>query len=680
MSSGRRPRGRLKKDARTAPAQNLRPVEAVEEVQSPPVTGGEREARSLTIPRPPRGRRSTVPPDRGPAQLTSRLLLGSKRHDARDCRASDGGRGGSILKQPVRVLTDGCARPTHFSMEGQKVQERMSCQQVLRGSEEPEARVIYINDPLKNIFCRNSISTTKYSLLSFLPRFLCLQFTKPANAFFLVIAILEQIPDVSPTGKYTTLLPLMIILIISGIKEIVEDYKRHMADKIVNEKNIIVLRQNSWRVITWKEVNVGDIVKALNREFLPADLVLISSSEPQSMCYIATSNLDGETNLKIRQALPETAEMKTEKQLLKLAGRIECEGPNCHFDSFIGTLCLRDRSSVPIGPDQVLLRATQLINTQWIIGIVVYTGSETKFMQNSAKSPLKKSNIEKVTNVQIPILFLLLVAMVVVSCVGAVLWNRSYGADIWYMWKVPMKGLATQQMINQNCEDLGNLLGKENDLALIIGGETLKYALHSEVNKKFLNLALSCRAVLCCRLSPLQKAEIVGVVKTHVHATTLAIGDGANDVGMIQTAHVGVGIIGSEGTQATNNSDYAIAQFSYLEKLLLVHGTWNYFRVTKCILYCFYKNVVLYVIELWFAFVNGFSGQIIFERWYISLYNVLFTSLPALTLGIFEQCCSQRSLLKYPQLYTISQTGEIFNTKMGMRFLKQNKLRSLRKN
>ncbi|XP_031408315.1 phospholipid-transporting ATPase IB-like [Meleagris gallopavo] len=98
------------------------------------------------------------------------------------------------------------------------------------------------------------------------------------------------------------------------------------------------------------------------------------------------------------------------------------------------------------------------------------------------------------------------------------------------------------------------------------------------------------------------------MVKKHVNAITLAIGDGANDVGMIQTAHVGVGISGNEGMQATNCSDYAIAQFSYLEKLLLVHGAWSYNRVTKCILYCFYKNVVLYIIEVGVTKGMGFEG------------------------------------------------------------------------
>ncbi|KAJ8375396.1 hypothetical protein SKAU_G00059760 [Synaphobranchus kaupii] len=103
------------------------------------------------------------------------------------------------------------------------------------------------------------------------------------------------------------------------------------------------------------------------------------------------------------------------------------------------------------------------------------------------------------------------------------------------------------------------------------------------------------------------------MVKKHVKAITLAIGDGANDVGMIQTAHVGVGISGNEGMQATNSSDYSIAQFSYLEKLLLVHGAWSYNRVTKCILYCFYKNVVLYIIE---QAGEDCCGNLISKQWY----------------------------------------------------------------
>ncbi|XP_048657219.1 phospholipid-transporting ATPase IB-like [Marmota marmota marmota] len=154
-----------------------------------------------------------------------------------------------------------------------------------------------------------------------------------------------------------------------------------MADKVVNSKTTSVFRQNSWHVIKWHEVNVGDIMKTLNEEFLPADMILISSSEPQSMCYVATANLGGETNLKIRQASLEVAGIIKEGQLVNLDGKIECEEPDHQFNNFVGTLYLRGKSPISVGPDQMLLRGTQLKNTQWIIGVVIYTGFETKLMQ-----------------------------------------------------------------------------------------------------------------------------------------------------------------------------------------------------------------------------------------------------------------------------------------------------------
>ncbi|XP_040278383.1 phospholipid-transporting ATPase IB [Bufo bufo] len=908
---------------------------------------------------------------------------------------------------------------------------------------EAAARIILLNQPQTCKFRDNWVSTAKYSVLTFLPRFLYEQIRRAANAFFLFIALLQQIPDVSPTGRYTTLVPLIFILTVAGIKEIIEDYKRHKADNTVNNKRTIVLRGGTWQSVIWREVAVGDITKVTNGQHLPADMIILSSSEPQAMCYIETSNLDGETNLKIRQGLPATSNLHSVDDLVKLNGRIECEGPNRHLYDFTGNLWLDGNSPVAVGPDQILLRGAQIRNTQWVLGIAVYTGHDTKLMQNSTKAPLKRSNVEKVTNVQILVLFCILLVMALVSSVGALLWNRKYEETNWYLgtneaisnnfgynlltfiilynnlipisllvtlevvkftqalfinWDrdmyyaetdtpamartsnlneelgqvkylfsdktgtltcnvmhfkkcsiggntyghfpefererssedfsqlpttsescdfddpklfqniegesptalvikefltllavchtvVPEKeddkiiyqasspdesalvkgarklgytftgrtpdsviidamgteqsfellnvlefssnrkrmsvivrtpsghlrlyckgadnviferlsresqyseqtlnhleqfaseGLrtlciayadleeseykewlkvhneasvvlkdrpqkleecyelieknlmllgataiedqlqggvpetiatlmkaeikiwvltgdkqetainigyscrlvsqtmslilvnedsldATRETLTNHCNNLGDSLGKENDIALIIDGQTLKYALSFEVRQCFLDLALSCKAVICCRVSPLQKSEIVDMVKKHVNAITLAIGDGANDVGMIQTAHVGVGISGNEGMQATNSSDYSIAQFSYLEKLLLVHGAWSYNRVTKCILYCFYKNVVLYIIELWFAFVNGFSGQILFERWCIGLYNVIFTALPPFTLGICERTCSQDSMLKFPQLYKITQNADGFNTRV----------------
>jgi phospholipid-transporting ATPase len=158
---------------------------------------------------------------------------------------------------------------------------------------------------------------------------------------------------------------------------------------------------------------------------------------------------------------------------------------------------------------------------------------------------------------------------------------------------------------------------RKDQTALIIDGKTLKYALSCDLRREFYELCIGCKVVICCRVSPIQKAEIVELISTNTSSVTLAIGDGANDVAMIQKAHVGVGISGVEGLQAACASDYSIAQFRYLKRLLLVHGAWNYGRMCKLILYSFYKNICLYVIELWFAIYSGWSGQILFERWTI---------------------------------------------------------------
>jgi phospholipid-transporting ATPase len=133
----------------------------------------------------------------------------------------------------------------------------------------------------------------------------------------------------------------------------------------------------------------------------------------------------------------------------------------------------------------------------------------------------------------------------------------------------------------------------------------LTYALEKELEKNFLDLACMCKAVICCRVSPLQKALVVKLVKRHKKAILLAIGDGANDVSMIQAAHIGVGISGMEGLQAARSADVAIGQFRYLRKLLLVHGAWSYQRICKVVLYSFYKNITLYMTQFWVGFESS---------------------------------------------------------------------------
>jgi len=907
-------------------------------------------------------------------------------------------------------------------------------------------RIVHINTPhQKPSFQKNYVRTAKYTIITFIPKNLIEQFMRVANLYFLLISGLQQIPGISPTGRWTTLGPLVAVLLFTAIKEAFEDIKRHRQDNEINHRKVEVMRDGNFTPVLWQNVLVGDIVKVVNRTFIPADIVILSTSETQATCYIETANLDGETNLKMRQALPETAEYDSPEKLRELQGQIiKCEHPNERLYQFYGTISLGEKE-YPLEVKQTLLRGAMLRNTKWVIGIAVYTGHETKVMKNANQAPVKRSNVERTTNYQIVFMFCLLLIMSAISAVGYGIWVRTSG-DHWYLsfpenaaantalsfitfvilynnlipislyvsvefvkffqayfinndylmyhtesdtpalartsnlneelgqvqyifsdktgtltcnkmefkrctiagisygrnmepsptvdednnssiysstelaeqpgfWvddrliehmknhqnseiireaftllglchtvipeidkdhpdkimynasspdeaalvkaakyfgyefyarspktvtirvggkereykllnvleftndrkrmsvilqtpegkivlyckgadnmiyerlgpKNPYKditrthldeyaseGLRTlclaytelnpkdyekwntlfqkaanevvdrqqkleevAEMIEKNLfllgasavEDrlqdgvpetiallakagikiwiltgdkqetainIGNsckLLLKEMDLmiinretkeetrmtiedyiaeysdiekdsetlALVIDGYTLQYALQEDIAKRFLKLAVKCKAVICCRVSPGQKAQVVTLVRENLNAISLAIGDGANDVSMIQAAHVGIGISGEEGLQAARASDYAIAQFRFLKRLLLVHGRQSYRRISKVILYSFYRNILLYFVQFWFTFFNGFSGQPMFERWTLAAYNVVFTFFPVIVFGSLDKDVDDKMMDEYPQLYMSGQRKYHFN-------------------
>ncbi|KAH8347307.1 hypothetical protein KR059_008680 [Drosophila kikkawai] len=205
------------------------------------------------------------------------------------------------------------------------------------------------------------------------------------------------------------------------------------------------------------------------------------------------------------------------------------------------------------------------------------------------------------------------------------------------------------------------VVDENTGFALVINGHSLVHCLSPELETKFLDIASQCKAVICCRVTPLQKALVVELIKRAKNAVTLAIGDGANDVSMIKAAHIGVGISGQEGLQAVLSSDYAIAQFRYLERLLLVHGRWSYYRMCKFLRYFFYKNFAFTLCHCWYSLFCGFSAQTVFDPMFISVYNLFYTSLPVLALGVFEQDVSDKNSVEFPRLYTPGLKSELFN-------------------
>ncbi|CAH2351134.1 phospholipid-transporting ATPase Dnf1p [[Candida] railenensis] len=192
----------------------------------------------------------------------------------------------------------------------------------------------------------------------------------------------------------------------------------------------------------------------------------------------------------------------------------------------------------------------------------------------------------------------------------------------------------------------------EDGFGLVIDGDALKVALlDPDTKRKFLLLCKQCKAVLCCRVSPAQKAAVVKLVKDTLDVMTLAIGDGSNDVAMIQAADVGVGIAGEEGRQAVMSSDFAIGQFRFLAKLLLAHGRWSYKRFSEMIPCFFYKNVIFPLALFWYGVYCDCDGTYMFEFTYLTFYNLAFTSLPVIVLGILDQDVDGVVSLLVPQLY-----------------------------
>ena len=291
-------------------------------------------------------------------------------------------------------------------------------------------------------FAGNSISTGKYNVVTFFPKGLYEQFRRVANMYFLSVAIISLFETVSPIKPYTTWTPLALVIGLSLIKEAVEDYKRHVQDRDQNMSPTERFNGISFEKCEWRDLKVGNIVRVVRDQFFPCDLIMLDSALEENSCYVETKNLDGETNLKTKRSVDVDGlkfDRETFAKMCEGQTSVECELPNNSLYTFTGNLTLGpplypgEGKKVSLNPSNILLRGSNLRNTEWVVGIAVYNGHDSKVMMNSTDTPSKRSHLEKQMDVVVITMLIALFAMSTASAIYCSAWIGSHAKNHWYL-------------------------------------------------------------------------------------------------------------------------------------------------------------------------------------------------------------------------------------------------------
>ncbi|XP_074588243.1 phospholipid-transporting ATPase 1-like [Curcuma longa] len=327
----------------------------------------------------------------------------------------------------VEIMERSRSRPMASYPSKRSDSEKVGSQ---REIDDEEARFVYINDPERsNLAVRlpgNAIKTTKYSILTFLPRNLFEQFHRVAYIYFLILAGLNQVPQLGVFSPAASILPLAFVLGVTAVKDAYEDWRRSRSDR--NENNraawVLVPGERDFRPKPWKYIRVGEVIKVAADESIPCDIVLLATSDAAGVAYVQTINLDGESNLKTRYAKQETQSTAPEA----LSGLIRCEKPNRNIYGFLASVNVDFPAGtgatrpVSLGPSNIILRGCELKNTSWVVGVAVYTGQDTKVMLNSSGAPSKRSRLESQMNREVIFLAAALFALCSIVAILAGVW------------------------------------------------------------------------------------------------------------------------------------------------------------------------------------------------------------------------------------------------------------------
>ena len=281
-------------------------------------------------------------------------------------------------------------------------------------------------------YCDNSIRTSQYTLYSFLPLAIINQYKTPFNWFFLIQAIIDCIPSISSVNPVTTIMPVVIVLIISLIREAVEDYRKYSNDKLANETMVSVYKMPSFLKQKCSLIKIGNIIKVRKEEMIPADLLIIKTSLSNGFCYMQTSNLDGETTLKPREAIYMTQKKLNAEKPASFRRLLNPNDDNCYIEvdnpskdiyQIEGTIFFKGEKTY-FNSKNILLRGSRLKNVRYVYGVAIYTGKDTKLMLNINRTTLKISDIDYILGKIVIFLIGMCILVTIIASVIGIIYRK----------------------------------------------------------------------------------------------------------------------------------------------------------------------------------------------------------------------------------------------------------------